>query len=259
VTGGSLRADTALASAVTIQSGAVFSGSGSTSSTLTVQTGATFSTRLTDWNALPSAFSVTQLIATGATSWTVRLDATGLANFSESARTVPLVSTSGGLVNVAPAAITLTPVGFPGSGTFSFGTSGNTLALVYAPNLYAAWTAGVAWGGANSAPTADPDADGLPNLLEYALGGTPTNPASAPLPTLQVSGVSPQPTHLQLTFSRLADPDLTYEVQASADLLTWTDIWSSTGAANLAGSVTVTDPTSLSGNPRRFVRLRVTR
>jgi len=260
VTGGSLRADTALASAVTVQSGATFAGSGSTSSTLTIQTGATFSTRLTDWNALPSAFSAAQLIATGATSWTVRLDASGLANFSESARTVPLVSTSGGLVNVAPASITLVPVGFPGLGTFSFSTSGNSLALVYAPNLYAAWTAGVAWGGANSAPTADPDADGLPNLLEYALGGTPTNPSSAPLPTLQVNGVSPQPTYLQLTFTRLADPALTYEAQASADLITWdTPFWSSTGAANLAGSVTVTDPTSLSGNPRRFVRLRVTR
>ncbi len=257
VSGGSLRADTALASAVTVQSGATFSGSGSTSSTLTLQTGATFSTRLTDWNATPSAFSAAQLIATGATSWTVRFDTTGLANFSETARTVPLVSTSGGLVNVAPASITLTPIGFPGLGTFSFSTSGNSLALVYAPNLYAAWTAGVAWGGANSAPTADPDADGLPNLLEYALNSGPLDSSNTDTP---VCGLSSSPSALTLTFTRIADPALTYEVQASADLITWdAPFWSSTGAANLAGSVTVTDPTSLSGTPRRFIRLRVTR
>ena len=46
-------------------------------------------------------------------------------------------------------------------------------------------------------------------------------------------------------------------MQASSDLATWTDIWTSTGSANLAGPVTVSDTASLSASPRRFLRLRV--
>ncbi len=256
VAGGSLRTDTIIASPVTVQSGGSFSGTGSTSSTLTVQSGAAITARVADWNTTPPAFSAAQLIATGASPWTVRLDTAGMANFSESARTFPLVTTSGGLVNVSPSAITLVPVSFPGAGTFSFTTTANTLSLVYAPNLYAAWTSGIAWGAASSSPAADPDADGMPNLLEYALGSGPLDPGDTGIP---VCGVSASPSSLTLTFARVADPALTYVVQASADLLTWTDIWSSTGAANVAGPVTVTDSTSLSTATRRFLRLRVIR
>ncbi|MEY4488920.1 MAG: hypothetical protein RIQ79_1428, partial [Verrucomicrobiota bacterium] len=60
-----------------------------------------------------------------------------------------------------------------------------------------------------------------------------------------------------LTFNRIADPALTYAVQASSDLTTsWTQIWSSTGAANTAAPVTVTDTQDLTA--RRFLRLVVT-
>lgn len=131
--------------------------------------------------------------------------------------------------------------------------------LVLVPDPFATWTASIPWAGANSDPTADPDGDGLPNLLEYALGSDPLDSASAAAPFLQVSGLSPQPSFLQLTFTRVADPALTYTVQASSDLLTWADVWATTGAANVSGPVTVTDPTPLSDQPRRFLRLRITR
>ena len=68
------------------------------------------------------------------------------------------------------------------------------------------------------------------------------------------------PANLKLTFQRRAAPALTYVVEASADLITWgpTPIWTSSGAQNLAGPVTVTDPANPGTTPQRFLRLRVT-
>ena len=110
---------------------------------------------------------------------------------------------------------------------------------------------GTASATGDGADTADPDADGSANLLEYALGTAPKVPGPAAYQIQASSGV------LQLSFTRVADPSLTYTVQGSADLATWTDLWSSTGAQNTAGPVTVSDPAALSSFARRFLRLRV--
>ncbi|MEY4487846.1 MAG: hypothetical protein RIQ79_354, partial [Verrucomicrobiota bacterium] len=107
-----------------------------------------------------------------------------------------------------------------------------------------------------SGNTADPDADGRPNLLEYALNTDPGTPDAGPVLGTTATG----PANLQLTFQRIASPALSYTVESSNDLVTWdpTPVWTSTGAQNLAGPVTVTDPTDLATTPRRFLRLRVT-
>jgi hypothetical protein len=113
----------------------------------------------------------------------------------------------------------------------------------------------------HAANTADPDGDGQTNLFEYSLGTSPTSAASATrlVPgTTRLEG-STHP-HLELTFSRVADPLLTYAVEAADSLPTnWSVIWSSTGADNLAGPVTVSDVVELTPErPHRFLRLRVT-
>ncbi len=105
----------------------------------------------------------------------------------------------------------------------------------------------------NAANDADPDADGVANLLEYALAGDPMAPEHDLLPVQAVDA-----GRLTLAFDRISDGTLTYEVLASDDLATWTSVWSSTGAENVAGLVTVTDPELLSAHVRRFLRLRVT-
>lgn len=258
VAGGSLRVDTALASPVTVQSAAIFSGSGSTTSTLAVQTGAVIAVRIPSWSTPPSAFTATQLVATGAATWTLRIDAAGLADFSETARTIPVVATTGGFVNFSPSAVTVETASFPGAGRWSVSTVGNTLALTYAPEPYATWVASQTWpapAATTSAHTADPDLDGLANLLEYALGTAPLTPNPGPNVRIANNGGA----RLALDFARVADPTLTYAVQASNDLATWTVIWTSAGAQNIAGPVTVTDPVALSATPRRFLRLSVTR
>jgi hypothetical protein len=101
------------------------------------------------------------------------------------------------------------------------------------------------------APTADPDADGVPNLLEYALAGDPMSGNSAgfqPASTLESN-------HLQLTYVRHR-PDIDYTVEATSDLTTWTPIAINSG--DLGAETTVTDPIALTPeSPRRFMRVRV--
>jgi hypothetical protein len=123
------------------------------------------------------------------------------------------------------------------------------------PARFSEWLA--AYGLSGATTEADPDADHRPNLLEYALATDPLSPDAEPI--LRPSVTHSQPSTLQLTFERIADPNLTYIVESSADLLTWepTPVWTSTGAENLAGQVVVTDSAPLATTPRRFLRLRV--
>ncbi len=105
----------------------------------------------------------------------------------------------------------------------------------------------------DAADFADPDQDGLPNLLEYALNSSPTSAADAPYPAAHVAG-----SRLHLTFLR-ARNDVTYIVEASSDLSSWTTIATNPGAVSLDTAVTVADLVALSDHPRRFLRLRVSR
>ncbi|HNO62156.1 MAG TPA: hypothetical protein PKH44_16115, partial [Plasticicumulans sp.] len=66
-----------------------------------------------------------------------------------------------------------------------------------------------------AADDADPDLDGRCNLLEYALGSVPTTSDSG-RPADVGSVIDGAGTHLTLTFNRIADPTLTYTVEASA-------------------------------------------
>lgn len=117
---------------------------------------------------------------------------------------------------------------------------------------FGAWMEGIDWQGVDSAHDADADGDGLPNLLEYALGRDPLRADGTGAGSL---GRDAATGRLTLTFTRIADPALTYAVEASTDLKTWTPVSVSTGAANVAGVVTVTDTDSAAVG--RFLRLLV--
>jgi len=95
----------------------------------------------------------------------------------------------------------------------------------------------------------------LPNLAEYAFGGDPLQSSAAERPTLSLVD-----KRLTVTFQRIADPTLIYEVLASDDAATpGTVIWSSTGAQNADGPVTVTDIVTTQERSKRFVRVRINR
>ena len=103
----------------------------------------------------------------------------------------------------------------------------------------------------DAANTADPDADGLVNLLEYALDTDPTEAGASPV-TAGRSG-----SFLTLTFNHVADDALVYTIEASGDLATWNTVhtYPEFGAS---GTEIYTDTVALSAPTRRFLRLVVT-
>ena len=108
---------------------------------------------------------------------------------------------------------------------------------------------GSAISAGTAADTADPDGDGIVNLLEFALGLNPLTPE----PTNGITCSRDISGHLALRFAR-AQSDATYQVLASEDLVHWTVI--ATNPGTVGNPVTVTDTSS--GTNRRFLRLNVT-
>ncbi|MFT3990659.1 MAG: autotransporter-associated beta strand repeat-containing protein [Luteolibacter sp.] len=138
-------------------------------------------------------------------------------------------------------------------GTLDTSTAGQIRLILLTP--FQAWRKlyfGDSANSGNETSTADYDHDGISNLVEYASGTNPTQNTPVPYRT-EVNANS----YLQITFNRIADPMLTYTVQVSENLETWSDIWTSTSSMNVADTVTVSDEVPLPNSSRRFLRLSV--
>ena len=117
---------------------------------------------------------------------------------------------------------------------------------------------------AASGASADPDADGLTNLLEYALGGEPLAPDAV---ARQPTGAVTPDGRLTLTYFQPSDrSDLAYSVEWISDLAagpwaTGSGIVTETARVATEGGelVTVRADADLATSPRQFLRLRVTR
>ncbi len=133
-----------------------------------------------------------------------------------------------------------------------------SLSLTYVLHAYSTPTSPFAsWAMANNLTgddaltSADPDDDGIVNLLEYALDLNPAVATATGLPTtvLDSSG------RLTLSFLR-ARAELTYEVLASSELTAWEVIATNPGTVSLTTPVSVAAP--VSEDPKGFLRLKVT-
>ena len=119
-----------------------------------------------------------------------------------------------------------------GSFAVQFTNSGKTLTLTDfqpAGTSFASWAAQKGLTGNDALHTADPDFDGLNNLLEYALGLDPSSASGNPTKagTVDVAGQ----LYLTLTYTRPAGadarPDITYTGERSTTLAPLD--WSSSG------------------------------
>lgn len=111
-----------------------------------------------------------------------------------------------------------------------------------------------------SGDTADPDGDGLPNRLEFALNLNPRSKDSAAATTLALATVGGQ-QRLRLSHrKRRYATDLVFHYETSGNLATWTAFTPAATATVYVDALTdqVTVETPLGGE-RKFVRVRVER
>ncbi|MFL6514347.1 MAG: reprolysin-like metallopeptidase [Chthoniobacterales bacterium] len=126
--------------------------------------------------------------------------------------------------------------------------------------------------GTNAGLLIDYDHDGIANLEEYALGLNPTTASVSGLPVVSIKKYGGH-NYLSMIFQRSSSAtDLTYTVQGSSDLVTWTDLASSVGGGQTSGAgfvsetgtapnltVEVRDTVSTDNPPNgiRFLRLKI--
>ena len=263
VSGGTLNVTGSLATgAVTVQGGGTLAGSGSVNGATTVQSGAI----LAPGNSGPGTFSANGNLTLNAGSiLNFELGATSdKIAFTGSTFTGPASGTvvinvtaasgfAGGTYPVITGATGITTTGFsigsvPPGYTVGLSAGSGTLSLVVAAPQLPMGDSGTA------ADLSDSDGDGISNRIEYATGTRPDVPNSGSPFAL---GKTADGTKLSLTFNRIADSSLVYTVQGSDDLLNWQTVWTSTGAANAAGSITVVDNVTTQSHSNRFLRLIV--
>lgn len=143
--------------------------------------------------------------------------------------------------------------------TFGAGGLANYNWMTFVPagsQSYADWAQDAGLSGSQAAAHADPDSDGVANLLEYALGGIPTDSSSRPQTLVGTTFYSGQ-QRLTLTFTPERVSGLVYIMEASSDLVSWPEQTPITHLLTPGEPYTFRDSANLAATPRRFLRLRV--
>jgi hypothetical protein len=110
----------------------------------------------------------------------------------------------------------------------------------------------------DAAGMADPDGDGLPNIMEYALSRNPKQAELDP-PWTQLTQDYGNGPCLALSFVSVPDPALTYTVEASENLQDWASIWTSRDLPPPEGGVFLVVDTAapMTSHHQRFLRLKI--
>jgi autotransporter-associated beta strand protein len=212
--------------AVTVQTSATLAGTGSISGSVSIESGGF----VAPGSAGIGALSIASAALAG--TYQCQLGAT----------TADQIVISGALTVTPGGAITITTLAIPTAASYtiaSFGSLVGSLPVVTGiPFGYMLETAAAGqlklvrsgdlgtWadsfpGLMDPSPGADPDGDGICNLMEYIIGGDPRVASSEFLPTPAIAG-----SNLVLSYQRsdASESDTTQLGQWSSDLITWTDL-----------------------------------
>jgi uncharacterized repeat protein (TIGR03803 family) len=196
----------------------------------------TFSTISTD--ATLSGLSVSPGAVYPAFASTTFNVTAGVPNAATSFTVTPVTShsTASVMVNGTPVAsgAASDPIAFSGATAtvnllVTAGDGTTTQAYTIAVSRYAPfgeWSSGSGMAGGNTGPSDDYDGDGIANLLEYALGASPTTATNSLLPaTTNATNPSDGEHYLTISYRRRIVPGtLTYRLQRSITLAGWEDI-----------------------------------
>ena len=177
----------------------------------------------------------------------------------------------GGSIGNSTGLFGATTVGGPYTITAKVGSlTGSTGVTVTGGTSFAAWQSqnftAAELGNSNvSGPNASPAGDGITNLMKFALNLNAKTIGTSGLPTVSIVSTGSS-SYLTLTFNKMISAtDITYTVEVSSDLRTWTSGTGSTTVVstsnNLDGktqTVVIRDLTAESLAMQRFVRLKVT-
>ena len=238
---------------------------------IALENGSKIAWQVGDWNGTAGTGYDTVNAATltigavTATPVVVVITGESLVNFSETPKTFTLATTTGGISGLDAGEIIVDDTNAPGTGTWSVQPNGNKLELVYTlGTAYDAFENANGISGAGSAT--DSDGDGIPNGIEFVIGGVPSGPgsdSSALLPTASVDA-----TNLTFVFRRTDDSaGFNPYVQYGSDLSGWTQALAGVGGITVAEDnnfyggnidrVTVTIPRTLVPGGTMFARLRI--
>jgi autotransporter-associated beta strand protein len=241
--------------------------------TLTMAAGSKLAWEVSNWTGAAGTgwdkltVTLLNITATNASRITIRPTDLALANFSETNTSFVIAQTTSGITGFSADKFSVDTAGLTlPHGTWAVQQSGNNLVLAYTAQtnpdangngIFDTWETarfGNANAGANL-PDADPDKDGLSNLIEYALDTHPLTAGASPL----VYDFEPlgDGKHLRLTVPKNpVATNLTCTIESCGAL----DDWSTTNTtieADTATQLIVRDNFTTDTASKRFIRLKV--
>jgi 1-phosphatidylinositol phosphodiesterase len=247
-------------------------GSLSLFDTLNLAPGSEIVWEISEWNGpSESGFdaihaNTLDLSATASNPVTLRVTPRDFSGFAETSRYFPMIRTNSGISGFDRRKLVIDATALPSTqGSWIPMQSGNDLVIAYVALGADENNNGIAddweilhFGNAdpgNNLPGDDPDDDGLPNLIEYALDTHPLVPNPTPI-TSDFMAIDGR-LYLRLTIPKnQAATHLEYVVEASSDLSSWSTE-QTVVLGDTPGQGIVRDDTSTDASDRRFMRLRV--
>ena len=226
VNDGTLAVTGSLGATAVSVAGGTLAGNGDFGGNVTIAAGATHSLAVASTTAGQDTSAITGTLAM----------AESTLNLSSS------VTPAAGIYLLATATVGIT--GFPNfinfngiRGTVSVDPTSTPKRLLLTVTPYQAWAATNSFTGA---PVEDFDNDGVPNAIEFVLGGDKNTKDLGKLPTVATSG-----TNIHFSFVRdrdSIDPGVSIAIEVGTNLTTWSDVFTvGADTASSSTGITVTD------------------